>query len=71
MEICKLKFNMGGYPVEGSGPDCKSGVSDSVGSIPTPPTIEIHTANIKWISKCSEKTYAKRFKSFCISYLKI
>ena len=31
-------FYMGRYPVEGSGPDCKSGVNDSVGSIPTRPT---------------------------------
>ena len=27
------------YSVEGSGPDCKSGVTDSVGSIPTRRTI--------------------------------
>ena len=31
--------HMGRYPVEGSGLDCKSSVSDSVGSIPTLPTI--------------------------------
>ena len=30
--------NMGGYPVAGSGPDCKSGGKASVGSSPTPPT---------------------------------
>ena len=30
---------MGRYPVEGSGPDCKSGVSDSAGSIPARPTM--------------------------------
>ena len=38
--------NMGRYSVEGSGPDCKSGVTDSVGSIPTRPTIRLRTVTV-------------------------